>query len=127
MHRRLACLIVPIGLMSAFAVHAASPVQGAFGNTVISTYPDGRHGELWLRPNGAYTSEGRRSDMSSGHWTVKGDQLCMKQSKPIPVFLSFCTPIPSAGMGQEWSAKAVTGEPIKVKVVKGHVAQPSKS
>ena len=127
MNRGLACLVLPIALASAFTAQAASPVSGAFGNTVISTYPDGRHGELWLEANGAYTSEGRRGDMSSGHWTVKGDKLCMKQSKPVPVFLSFCTPIPSAGMGQEWSAKAVTGEPIKVKVVKGHVAEPSKN
>ena len=125
MTRSAACLILPIVLTSAFAAQAASPVAGAFGNTVVSTYPDGRQGELWLQPNGAYTSEGRRGDMSSGHWTVKGEQLCLKQSKPVPVFLSFCTRIPSAGLGQEWSAKAVTGEAIKVKVVKGHVKGPA--
>jgi hypothetical protein len=127
MIRHLARLTLPITLASAFAAQAASPVAGAFGNTVVSTYPDGRQGELWLQPNGAYSSEGRRGDMSSGHWTVKGEKLCLKQSKPISVFLSFCTPIPSAGMGQEWSAKAVTGEQIKVKVVKGHVTGRAKS
>jgi len=127
MNRGLACLILPIALTSAFTAQAASPVAGAFGNTIVSVYPDGRHGELWLQPGGAYTSEGRRGDMSSGHWTVKGEKLCLKQSKPIAVFLTFCTPIPSAGLGQEWSAKAVTGEAIKVKVVKGHVKGAAKS
>ena len=127
MIRRLACILLPFSLMAPLTAHAASPIEGAFGNTVVSTYPDGRQGELWLEPGGAYTSKGRRGDLSGGHWTVKGEQLCLKQSKPISVFFSFCTPIPSAGTGGEWSAKAVTGEPIKVKIVKGHVEGPAKS
>jgi hypothetical protein len=100
----------------------AASVRAAFGNTIVSTYPDGRRGELWLAPGGTYTAEGRRGDRSGGHWSVKGEKLCLKQSHPIPIPFSFCTPIPKAGMGQAWSAKAQTGEPITVEVVKGHVA-----
>jgi hypothetical protein len=116
-------VIVLLGLSSSLIAYGASAepatVEKAFGNTIVSTYPDGRKGELWLQPGGAYTAEGRRHDPSSGHWTVKGDRLCLKQSKPIFAPFSFCTPMPSGGVGSTWSAKAVTGEQISVKLVKG--------
>ena len=95
-------------------------VEAAFGSTIVSTYPDKRTAELWLARDGTYTAEGRRHDPSRGHWSVKGEKLCLKQVRPVPVPFSFCTPIPSAGMGQAWPAKAATGEAITVKVVKGH-------
>ena len=95
-------------------------VEAAFGSTIVSTYPDKRTAELWLARDGTYTAEGRRHDPSRGHWSVKGEKLCLKQVRPVPVPFSFCTPIPRAGMGQAWPAKAATGEAITVKVVKGH-------
>ncbi len=104
------------------AAAAPSPVAKAFGNTIVSTYPDGRTGELWLQSDGGYTAQGRRGDGSNGHWSVKGQKLCLKQSRPIPSPFSFCTPIPQAGMGAAWSAKAVTGEAIRVRLVKGRYA-----
>jgi hypothetical protein len=119
MYRTLACLAA-VSMISSAAHAAPASVQEAFGNTIVSTYPDGRKGELWLQAGGAYTAEGRRGDMSSGHWTVKGSNLCLKQAKPIGVPISFCTPIPTSGLGGTWSAKAVTGEAIKVRLVKGH-------
>lgn len=107
-------------VLSASVAQAATTVDEAFGNTIVSTYPDGRTGELWLKADGSYSAEGRRHDMSSGHWTVKGEKLCLKQAKPIGAPFSFCTPIPGGGMGQAWSAKAVSGEAIQVRLVKGH-------
>ena len=95
---------------------AAEAVKRAFGNTIVSTYPDGRKARLWLQPGGYYTAMGRRGDRSAGRWRLKGDKLCLKQSRPIPVWFSYCTAIPS---GKTWTAKAVTGEPIVVRLVKG--------
>ena len=121
MKRALVCLSAAASLMAG-AVHAApaSAVDKAFGNTILSTYRDGRKGELWLEPGGTYSAKGRRGDMSGGHWTVKGSKLCLKQAKPIGVPFNFCTPIPDAGLTGTWSAKAVSGEAIKVRLVKGH-------
>jgi len=99
---------------------SATSVEAAFGNTIVSTYADGRTGELWLSADGSYTAEGRRHDPSRGHWRVKGQRLCLKQVKPVPTPFNFCTPIPKAGMGQAWAAKAASGDAITVKVVKGH-------
>jgi hypothetical protein len=91
----------------------------AFGSTIVSTYPDGRQGELWLQRDGTYTAAGRRLDRSNGHWQIKGDKLCLKQQRPIAAPFSFCTPLPSGGIDKPWTGKAYTGEAINIRLVKG--------
>jgi len=122
MIRSIAALALAASLIGSAADAAPSPLSKAFGNTIVSTYPDGRTGRLWLQPGGAYTAEGRRGDPSSGRWSLKGAKVCLKQSKPIWTPFTFCTAIPSGGVGAAWSAKAVTGEAIRVKLVAGHVS-----
>lgn len=98
-------------------------IQKAFGNTIVSTYPDNRKAELWLQPSGAYTAMGRRGDRSSGRWTIDGDKLCLKQQHPFaPPFFRYCTPIPTR---DHWTTKAVTGETIQVRLVKGRRGAPA--
>lgn len=114
-----AAAVAGVALGCAVPVLAAAPasLEPAFSGTIVSTYPDGRQGKLWLNADGSYTAEGRRHKPSSGKWTLKGERICLKQSKPPTVpFASYCTQVPS---GTSWSAKAVTGEPIKVKLVLG--------
>lgn len=101
--------------MAALAADA-SPLERAFGNTVVSTYPDGRTALLWLKKDGTYTAKGRRRTPSSGTWSLKAEKVCLKQAKPSAVPFRYCTGLPS---GEAWKAKAVTGEPITVKIVKG--------
>lgn len=101
---------------------APSPVARAFGGLIVSTYPDGRTGQLRLAADGGYSARGRRGDLSSGHWTVKGDKLCLKQAKPWAPPFGFCTPLPNADLKGSWTAKAVTGETIRVRLVKGRSA-----
>jgi hypothetical protein len=114
-------LLSSLAVLAAVAPAAsAAEVSRAFGNTILSTYPDGRTAELWLRPDGSYSAEGRRGDASRGRWSLKGAKLCLKQSKPFSAPFSYCTPIPASGMGRPWSAKAVTGEQISVRLVSGH-------
>jgi len=111
-------------LAAAAATRADQPPQQlrqAFGNTILSTYPDGRTARLWLQPNGSYTAQGRRGDPSSGRWKIKGQRICLSQSRPFPAPFAFCTAVPSGGMGSTWSARAVTGETIRVKVVQGRM------
>ena len=118
MFRALALDGLSASLLASSAL-AAPPMDAAFGNTIVSTYPDGRIGKLWLKPDGAYVAKGRRGDPSNGHWRIKGEKLCLKQSRPLAVPFSFCTPIPQDGLDHAWSAKAITGEPIRVQLVKG--------
>jgi hypothetical protein len=96
-----------------------SLVEKAFGSTIVSTYPDGRQGELWLQRDGTYTAEGRRQDPSNGRWQIKGDKLCLKQQRPFPAPFSYCTPMPSDGIERPWASKAYTGEAINIRLVRG--------
>ena len=96
-----------------------SPLEAAFSGTIVSTYPDGRTAELWLFRNGSFSARGRRGDPSSGLWQTKDNKLCLKQSRPFPSPFTYCTPIPNGSLSAGWSAKAVTGEPIQVALVKG--------
>jgi hypothetical protein len=114
-------IFTTVAAASALLVAAAdqSQLAPAFKNTVVSTYPDGRTARLWLSSDGSYTAEGRRKDRSSGHWKVKGDKICLRQSHPATLPLSYCTALPSGGVGSTWSAKSVFGDPLKVTLVAG--------
>ncbi len=112
-------------LASAAEAGAATPMemlQKAFGNTIVSTYPDGRTALLWLKPGGVFSGKGRRRLLYSGVWTEKGDKLCLRQTRPIPIPFSYCTEIPS---GTSWTGKAVTGEPLKMQLLPGVVEVPA--
>jgi hypothetical protein len=97
----------------------AQRLEQAFGSTIVSTFPDGRQGELWLQRDGGYTAMGRRQNLSSGTWRVKGDKLCLHQHAPFPVPFWFCTPIPTSGIDKPWPGKSPTGEPLSIRLVKG--------
>lgn len=107
------------------SAHAAEPARGgvsaAFGNTVKALYPDGRHQWLWFKADGTWEAFGRRGKWSSGKWSQKeAGEICLKQAKPIPIPLNYCTAFPSgSGVGAVWASKSIEGEPIKVTVVKG--------
>lgn len=95
-------------------------VAAAFGNTVKALYPDGKHQRIWLKPDGSWDAVGRRGKATSGRWTVNGEKVCLRQVKPIPIPISYCTDFPSAGgVGAVWTGKDMKGEPIKLTVVRG--------
>ncbi len=108
---------------AADAGKAADPgkaVAAAFGNTVLSIYPDGRAQKIWLQPDGAWTGLSRRGNPLAGTWRMKGEKVCLKQSKPPTLPLSFCEPFPE-DPAKGIDAKDLTGTPIHLKLVKGHV------
>jgi len=119
-------LLIPL-LALATAAAAAEPAEKAspkvdatFGNTVLSIYPDGRSQKIWLQPDGTWTGLSRRGNPLAGKWSVKGEKVCLKQSKPPTLPISFCQTFPSDPT-QGVDAKDLTGTPIHLKLVKGHV------
>jgi hypothetical protein len=112
-----AALAAPFAL--ATTAVAAPPIEAAFGNTVVSTYPDGRTQQLWLAKGGAYTARGRSGQPSSGRWSIKGEQVCLRQLRPFPAPILYCTPVPQDAATATWTSKAVNGQPIKLRVVRG--------
>jgi hypothetical protein len=97
-----------------------SRVATAFGNTVMSIYPDGRTQKIWLHPDGNWDGVGRNSQALAGHWTLKDDRVCLRQTKPPTLPLSYCTPFPTdPHIGVTWTSKDFAGTPIKLTVLKG--------
>jgi hypothetical protein len=101
------------------AADSSDLLAAAFGNTIVSTYPDGRTAELWLQPGGLYTAEGRERDRSNGRWWVKDDRLCLKQAHPFAFGYVYCTRLSQFTTGSIWISRAVTGETIQITLVRG--------
>lgn len=114
------CLAALLSLPLAAPAMAATPNVGvAFGNTVLIVDPDGRSRKIWLQPGGAWTGLSRRGLALAGKWTVKGDKVCISQSKPrLPG--SVCNPMPTR-LGASVRARDPSGKPITLKLVKGRV------
>ena len=111
-------LAAPLGAHAAAAAPPAN-VEAAFGNTLLTIDPDGRTRKIWLQRDGTWTGLSRRGRDLAGKWTVRGDKVCLSQSKPR-LFGSMCEKLPTdPGDGME--AKDPTGKTVRLKLVKGHV------
>ena len=119
-------------VVSSYAAFAAlnaqaadlSRVTAAFGNTVISTYPDGRSQKIWLHPDGTWDGLSRRNAPLAGRWTVRGQKVCLRQSKPPTLPVSFCTPFPEhTEPGVEWASHDIAGTPIHLSLQPGATPQ----
>jgi hypothetical protein len=108
-------LAAPLGVQAASA--PKSDVSAAFGNTVLTIDPDGRTRKIWLQPDGTWTGLSRRGRDLAGTWKIKGEQVCLSQSKPrLPG--SMCERFPT-DPGQVIEAKDPTGKAVQLKLVKG--------
>ena len=112
----LLALVVAAAVPSATLMSALEP---AFANTIVSTYPDGRQAKAWLNRDGSYRGQSRSGRASSGRWTLDGEKVCMRQQRPVPIPLTYCTPVHRGGVGTTWTGKAVTGEKVQLELVAG--------
>lgn len=98
-----------------------SRIAAAFGNTVMSIYPDGRTQKIWLHPDGQWDGIGRNGKPLAGRWTMKDDnKVCLRQTRPPTLPFSYCTGFPAdPHVGVTWTSKDFGGTPIRLTVVKG--------
>jgi hypothetical protein len=103
------------------SAHAAEPgVAAAFGNTVVSTYSDGTSQKIWLHPDGRWTGLSRSNGPLAGNWSVRGEKVCLKQSKPPTLPVAFCTALPATSQpGVQWASRDVAGRAITLSLMKG--------
>lgn len=114
--------IIAVGLTlagAAVASDAAPSLEPAFRNTIVSTFPDGRSARLWLDPDGAYRAEDRSAGRSSGRWTVHGERICLRQRRPLPSPVAYCTELRRPEVGAVWTARSFSGEAVRVEVIAG--------
>jgi len=117
-------LFPEVGVCSSLANHLKfgqplADLRPAFGNTIVSTHPDGRKAKLWLNADHTYSAQGRNGKRSAGVWRTRTDKLCLSQRKPYPGLFTICRKIPLVSVGHSWSGTAVTGEPVTNAVVAG--------
>jgi hypothetical protein len=107
-----ALLALPLG-----ALAASANVSAAFGNTVLTIDPDGRTRKIWLQPDGTWTGLSRRGRDLAGKWVVKGEEVCLTQSKPrLPG--SMCERFPTEP-GEVIETKDPRGKSVRLKLVEG--------
>lgn len=94
-------------------------VSAAFGNTILTIDPDGRSRKIWLQPDGRWTGLSRRGLALAGTWKVKGDKVCLSQSKPRLIG-SMCEAFPTAP-GASVQVKDPTGKMVRIELVQGRV------
>jgi hypothetical protein len=112
-------LALPLAAPAAAAQPAG--VSAAFGNTVLTIDPDGRSRKIWLKPDGTWTGLSRRGLDLAGSWSVKGEKVCLKQSKPrLPG--SMCEKFPTEP-GVTFKTKDPGGKTVQLKLVKGRVTK----
>lgn len=114
-------LAAALMIAAAPAAHAQTTgLEPAFGNTIVSTHPDGRQARLWLSANHTFSAQGRRGNRSSGTWRVRGERLCLTQRRPIPIPIPYCHGFSHHSVGERWNDRASNGDPVTNQIVADH-------
>ena len=92
-------------------------LEPAFRHTLQITDSRGRVSRMWLDRDGRYRGQGERP--SSGAWRIRGERLCFTQRRPIPVPISYCTPLVEGDVGARWTTRSATGDRVTVEIVRG--------
>lgn len=111
---------VPAFALGAQAAEPSQRVAAAFGNTVTSTYPDGRSQKIWMQPDGTWTGLSRGGRPLAGTWTLRGEKVCLRQRTPPTLPFSYCTTFPTdIRVGAAWPSKDFVGTAIQLRLDPG--------
>lgn len=126
MEKQMTTSKLAMALAAALVIAGASPataqstgLEGAFGNTIVSTHPDGRQARLWLGADHTFRAQGRRGNRSSGVWRVRGDRLCLTQRRPIPIPIPYCHGFQRHSVGDRWTDTASNGDAVTNRILAG--------
>lgn len=97
----------------------ADAMQAAFGNTVISHYPDGHWVKHWFDRDGGYRAEFWDGRRLTARWVREGDKVCLNQIRPRMILSRFCTPLVQANVGETWPGRDPLGRRVRNELVAG--------
>ena len=110
-------------LFAAVATPApASDTQmaAAFGNTVISRYPDGGWVKHWFDRDGGYSAEFSDGRRIRGSWRIEGERLCLNGITPsIMLIRRFCSPMVAVRQGETWASRDPLGRRVQNQLLQG--------
>lgn len=107
------------GLALASTSDDAEGMQAAFGNTIVSHYPDGHWVKHWFDRDGGYSAsfwDGRRL---TARWAREGDKVCLNNIRPRMILSRFCTPLVEAEVGESWPGRDPLGRRVRNELVAG--------
>lgn len=111
------------GLAMAAACLAAAPASAdmtaAFGNTVVSRYPDGGWVKHYFSADGSYSAHWSDGKRLTARWTQDGDRVCLTHIRPSMLIPRFCTPLIQAQVGDTWSARDPIGRRVQNTLLRG--------
>lgn len=112
--RRGLSLIGCLALLSAGLPSLASAeIDQAFGNTLVSHYPDGGWVRHWFNPDGSYSARFSSGRTITGRWRIEGDRVCLNNITPAIMMISrFCSPMISASVGERWVSRDPLGRRV---------------
>lgn len=107
------------GVIAGVAAPAWADMQAAFGNTIVSRYPNGKWVKHFFEPGGAYRAEFEDGRRMTARWAVEGDQVCLTHIRPVSILRRYCTPMVQAGIGDSWTARDPLGRRVSNTLVAG--------
>lgn len=111
--------VTTIAAVCLMATPGQADINAAFGNTVLSRYPDGGWVKHWFNPDGTYAaqfSDGRRL---SARWAVRGEKLCLTNIRPNMLIPRFCTEMIDADVGETWQSRDPLGRRVSNVLIAG--------
>lgn len=114
--------IMAVLLFSSSGTHArahSSDMEAAFGNTVLSHYPDGGWVRHWFERDGSYRASFSDGRSISGNWTREGDRLCLNDIRPRFLVSRFCSKFTQVRLGESWAARDPLGRRVRNELVRG--------
>jgi hypothetical protein len=114
---RVGCVIVLS--VAAVSAPARAEMAGAFGNTIISHYPNGQWVKHFFEPDGRYSSQFSDGRHWTARWTAQGDKVCLTNIRPRQLMPRFCTAMVEANVGESWRARDPLGRTVRNELVAG--------
>ncbi|MBA4804417.1 MAG: hypothetical protein H2038_07190 [Brevundimonas sp.] len=114
-----AIAVATVAVISLAAGPGRTDINAAFGNTVVSRYPDGGWVKHWFNPDGSYAaqfSDGRRL---AARWSVRGERVCLTNIRPNMLIPRFCTDMIQADVGDSWQSRDPLGRRVQNVLVAG--------
>jgi hypothetical protein len=104
-------------------VALADNLAGYYGNTVVTTMPDGSVIKTKVNKDGTYSSALPNGTTAKGTWAWKdATTACFTQTEPAPPAGSApaCFPIDAHKVGDTWTGKGADGKTdVKYSIVAG--------
>jgi hypothetical protein len=99
--------------------NSVETMQAAFGNTIVSHYPNGHWVKHWFDRDGGYRAQFWDGRRLTARWAREGNKVCLNNIQPRMILSRFCTPLVDASVGETWPGRDPLGRRVRNELVAG--------